>query len=667
MTIFKTAGALLATLLLSSAAMGADAAPKPSVESFFSNPDVRSAALSPSGKYLAWVTKNQYGRYVLLTASTQELNKISRAAGYENADVMSIAWVNDERLYMSISDVHDAGGHFQGEEYAVNRDGSQLVQLTAATWKYKQEQTGTLIKNKTLPAEYDVVATLHDMSDDIIVSHATYNNIDYSLESTRLYRLNTKTDKLTDLIEGTLPAEMKSWVLGRDGKPRLAISQGKGRRAVYYRDPATGNWSQLGDFNDLGDEGFSPAFVSFDETLYVTAGQSNGLSALYKYSLADKAVAKEPLVAIDGYDFHGSPIFDYGTKKLVGIRYENDAWSTAWTDAHMRELQKKVDQFLPSTVNSIYCQNCVGAPALLVASVSDQQPKTYFLYNVDKGTMTRIGSTLPDIKPEQMGERSFDHYTARDGRSIPVVLTMPPGESKGSKPAVVLVHGGPNLRGGSWEWDAEAQFLATRGYVVIQPEFRGSLGFGFDHFHAGWKQWGLTMQDDLADAAQWAIKKGIADPKRIAIGGGSYGGYATLMGLARNPELFRTGFEFAGVTDIDLMFTSAENDFSEDLRHYDLRTLIGDPKKDAAQLRDNSPTTVASKITQPILIAHGVLDRRVPIKHSQEFRDAIRKTNHDVEWIEYADEGHGFRYEKDHIDFYKHVEAFLQKNLAAAN
>jgi dipeptidyl aminopeptidase/acylaminoacyl peptidase len=229
---------------------------------------------------------------------------------------------------------------------------------------------------------------------------------------------------------------------------------------------------------------------------------------------------------------------------------------------------------------------------------------------------------------------------------------------------VVLVHGGPNVRGGSWEWEAEAQFLASRGYLVIQPEFRGSTGFGFAHFRAGWKQWGRAMQDDLADAATWAIKKGWADPKRIAIMGGSYGGYATLMGLVRNPELFRCGVEWSGVTDIDLMFTRPEADAAQEMRNYSMKTLIGDPVADAAEFAANSPLALAGQIRQPLLIAHGGLDVRVPIVHAVKLRDAVARENRAVESVTYPDEGHGWRHEADRIDFWKRVDAFLARNLA---
>ena len=231
---------------------------------------------------------------------------------------------------------------------------------------------------------------------------------------------------------------------------------------------------------------------------------------------------------------------------------------------------------------------------------------------------------------------------------------------------VVLVHGGPWVRGGEWEWEPQSQFLASRGYVVIEPEFRGSVGFGFKHFRSSWKQWGLTMQDDVADAAQWAIKQGYADPKRVCIAGASYGGYATLMGLIRNPELFRCGVEWVGVTDIDLMYSITWSDASDRWKRYGMPRMVGDRKQDAAQLAATSPIKLADKVTQPLLMAYGGVDERVPIEHGTQFRDAVRKTNQKVEWVVYADEGHGWLLPANRIDFWTRVERFLDKNLKNA-
>ena len=222
------------------------------------------------------------------------------------------------------------------------------------------------------------------------------------------------------------------------------------------------------------------------------------------------------------------------------------------------------------------------------------------------------------------------------------------------------------MRGTHWQWEAEAQFLASRGYVVIEPEFRGSRGFGFPHFRAGWKQWGRAMQDDVADATMWAVAQGWVDAARICIAGGSYGGYAVLMGLVRHHDFYRCGIDWAGVTDIGLMYTIGWSDISEEARGYEMPQLIGDPWLDAAQLEETSPLAQAGKVRRPLLLGYGRLDRRVPIEHGKAFRDAVMRTNRDVEWIEYPDEGHGFRTMKARVDFRSRVERFLDRNVGAA-
>jgi len=246
-----------------------------------------------------------------------------------------------------------------------------------------------------------------------------------------------------------------------------------------------------------------------------------------------------------------------------------------------------------------------------------------------------------------------------------VYVTRPNGQ-KTPAATVVLVHGGPWVRGAEWAWRGEAQFLASRGYVVVEPEFRGSTGYGDRWYRAGWKQWGLAMQDDIADAALWAIKQGYADKARVAIAGASYGGYATLMGLIRNPEIFRCGVEWVGVTDIELMYSITWSDSSDQYQRFGMPVLIGDRVKDAAQLAATSPIKLAAKIDQPLLMAYGGLDRRVPIDHGTQMRDAVQKTNKAIEWMVYNNEGHGWVLPANNDDFWTRVETFLDRNLKVA-
>ncbi|WP_374349356.1 alpha/beta hydrolase family protein [Chitinimonas sp.] len=636
----------------------------PRLESFFSNPSVSGVRVSPDNRQVAILQRDgSSGRFLLAVADIGELSKLRIVAGFDNADVMNVRWINNHRLSFQVGDMQERESSFSGNLYAVNADGGQRVQLTAGNWHYQQEALGSNIKKKVLPAEYRFYSNLHDGSDDIIVSKTQYNKLDYSVDSVRLYRLNTINLKLDDLVSGVQPEKVSRWLLDTDGRPVIAESFNKGRQIISYRATGKDDWETLASFDYISDKGFSPLFFDFKGDLYVTAAKGD-VAALYRYDLKAKRLIDEPLFSVKGFDFDGLPDFDYTARKLMGVFYWNDAGSVAWFDSRMKEIQKRVDDALPDTTNVINCGACSTTQQFVIEASSDRKPTSYYMYDDAAAKLIRFAESRPDIKPDQMGLRDFYRYRARDGREIPVYVTVPAGGSSQPRPTVVLVHGGPNVRGAYWAWEQEAQFLASRGYLVLQPEFRGSVGFGFDHFRAGWKQWGGAMQDDLVDVVRWAADKGWTDQKRVAIMGASYGGYATLMGLAKNPEVFRCGVEWAGVTDIKLMFTYAMSDMSNEFAHYGAKTLIGDPDIDAASFKLNSPVYIADKISQPLLMAHGGNDWRVPIVHGTDFHSAIRKTNKQVEWVEYPEEGHGWSLEKNRFDFWRRVEMFLARNLA---
>jgi dipeptidyl aminopeptidase/acylaminoacyl peptidase len=263
-----------------------------------------------------------------------------------------------------------------------------------------------------------------------------------------------------------------------------------------------------------------------------------------------------------------------------------------------------------------------------------------------------------------MPSRTFVRYTARDGLPIPAYLTLPRGREAKSLPLVVLVHGGPYIRGATWTWDDEPAFLAGLGYAVLQPEFRGSSGWGSRHFHAGWKQWGLAMQDDLVDGIDWLAGRGTIDPKRVCIMGASYGGYATMMGLARDAERYRCGINLMGVTDVNLTFTAAWSDIvhSDFMNHGTAHAMIGDPDRDAAQFARTSPIHHAAKVKAPVLMAYGGSDIRVPVDHGTRMRNALRSHGAHVEWIEFPEEGHGFRVEANRLELYARIAKFLAEH-----
>lgn len=304
----------------------------------------------------------------------------------------------------------------------------------------------------------------------------------------------------------------------------------------------------------------------------------------------------------------------------------------------------------------------------LVFVDADRDPGQYWLYRADTGQWQGLLRLRPDIDAEAMASVEQHRIVARDGRPLPLWITRPTAAS-GPLPALVLVHGGPWSRGGYWRWDPLAQFLASRGYLVLQPEFRGSDGYGKTHLRAGDRQWGQAMQDDLVDALRWAQREGLASGQACILGA-SYGGYATLMGLIRHPQHYRCGAAWAAATDPFLLLKGSlwiEDDISGRGRQRNLPRWIGDAEADAEMLRQASPLLRAAEIKAPLLLAHGGKDLRVPIAHAERLRAALRAQGREPEWLHYEHEGHGWRELANQLDFARRLEGFFARHLGAAS
>jgi dipeptidyl aminopeptidase/acylaminoacyl peptidase len=348
--------------------------------------------------------------------------------------------------------------------------------------------------------------------------------------------------------------------------------------------------------------------------------------------------------------------------KLLGIDYEGEKSATYWFDESVAKAQAQIDKAMPDHVNHLQLPLTADMSPMLVTAHSDRDPGRYLMLDVRNNKMEQIAQSRPWITAQQMRPTTYMRYQSRDGQTIPGQLTLPQG--KGPFPLIVLHYGGPWVRPIHWGWDPHVQFLASRGYAVFMPAPRASTGFGIKLFKSGWKQWGLGMQDDVTDGVQELIKQGVADPKRICIAGASYGGYMTMMGLAKEPDLFKCGINWIGVTDPSYMFSVTWTDFNRaDAARFTLPLLIGDPEKDAEQFKRTSPVVRAAEIKQPVLMAYGGLDRRVPLINGEKMRAALAPHNQKVQWITYPDEGHGWLKVSNNVDFWGRVEKFLSENL----
>jgi len=649
---------LTTVLALFAAALQVQAAPRPPIEDFFGKPAFTSASLSPSGKYLAvrFSSNGSWQRLAVIDLSTKAAQQVAQ---FEDSDVGGFQWITDDRLVLNSYDSHIgvANRRLGPGLWAVDRDGKNFRQLVAITYNSagKSKYGGAEIQPWTTSLLH--VNNKKD-STSVYVARSSYRE---QVDSIEVLKLDTMTGRVTPVKR---PARSGSWMFDHEGEPRLVFELDENMQNIYYRDPSLGDeWRKLTSYEAYKSPKLSPVGFGPDGSLYVSAAGDGDKQALYKYDLKNAKLAPEPLLNLKDFDFRGGLVV---RDKLMGIHYVADAPSTFWFDDKMKQVQEKIDALLPATINMVSIAQRPETPWVLVRSESDRQPLVIRVYNTDTGALETIGTARPKIDPRAMGRTQFVRYKARDGLDIPGWLTLPAGTDGKNLPMVVLVHGGPWVYGRTWEWDSQVQFLASRGYAVLEPDFRGTRGYGSKHYQSSFKQWGLKMQDDVADGTRWAIGKGVADPKRICIMGASYGGCATLMGLVNDPDLYKCGVNWVGVTDINLMYNghwSASSDMSSEWRKYGMPEMIGDQEKDAAQLKATSPVEQAARITAPLLLAYGGADERVPIYHGRQFHDAVTRTNKDVEWVLYPDEGHGFAVEKNSLDFWTRVEAFLDRNI----
>jgi len=649
---------------LAVAALQAGAAPPPP-EAFFSDPDIGETVLSPSGKRLAITSAKGAKRVGLIVMDLAPGGKIDRVVQSAGSDVVQVRWVNEDRLVFSLTDLGEASGsHTKAPGlFAVNADGSRmrmLVRQTSNVFRSDGTYPDALHWNHRvmmIPEPRDGEANDRVLLAEMGGVHGAY------VESPVWINVNTGD---TRAYTAAAPSNGYRWIVDDRGTVRAIQTLKNDRFQAHWLPPGKTEWVQLYD-TTFYEQPFDIEAVADDGSLYVSHVPKGGSQrVLARYDAQAKAPADPPLVRAPGFDFDGYLIKEGGV--VLGARTTADSEATVWLDERMKKFQAQVDKLMPGKLNRIDCRRC-GQPDMvaIIKSYNDHDPGKQWLYQArpaeGENRWRALGRIREALDPDQMAGLDLQTIKARDGRELPVWVTRPDA-AKGPLPAVVLVHGGPWMRGVSWQWNAWAQFLASRGYVVIEPEFRGSTGYGDEHFRAGWKQWGQTMQDDVTDALRWAQKQGLASDK-ACIMGASYGGYATLMGLAKDPDLYRCGVAWAAVSDLELMVQGEwwVRDNQRLSRRLTTPEVIGDATKDAAMLAANSPVKLAARMKAPLLLAHGSEDIRVPLTHGTRMRDALAAAGRPPEWVVYDGEAHGFTKTENRMDFARRVETFLAKRL----
>ncbi|MEP7069877.1 MAG: S9 family peptidase [Usitatibacter sp.] len=644
---------LLALVAMAAAycvAMAAD--DKPSVESLFKPSQYRSIQISPDGEYIAALAPVA-GRQNLVVMDANMKGAVPVTA-LNSRDVVNAQWLNSKRLLLNTGTLgtkdFDARG---GGLFAIDRDGANARQVGEGG----DEQMAGGARFVVRPIVF--VRALPGESDDFIAQESVADS--QRSRPGDLLRIDSRTGRRT-AISGGKPeaAEQESWVVDHNGIARVFIASEQNKARIYYRKDGDSAWRKLDEFNTLAGGAWTPLEVAEDNrTLYVASWRASDKAQIVRYDPETRAfgevVAAHPQVDL-------TDLVRTREDKLLGVRYEADKGGVAWFDEDLAKVQSAIDRALPETVNRMSWSR--DRQRFVVTASSDTIPASFYFFDRKAGKLQWLADSRPWIDSKKMSPVQPIHYKARDGLEIPGYLTVPKGSSGKNLPMVVMVHGGPWVTGDHWYYNPEVQFLASRGYVVLQPNFRGTTRYGWKHFSSSFKQWGLAMQDDVTDGVQWAIKEGIADPARVCIYGASYGGYATMMGLAKTPELYKCGINYVGVTDLKLFGSATWSDFAySDFLSYGIKDMVGDVTGDTERLRNTSPVEMAERIRVPVLMAYGSSDVRVVPEHGTRMKAALERLGKKPEWMMVEGEGHGFREMKNQERFYGAMEKFLADNI----
>ncbi len=600
------------------------------LEDFFKNPEKARYQISPDGKYFSFMAPYEKRMNIFV----QEIGKDSaiRLTSEKDRDIAGYFWKNPNRIVF----LKDTGGDENYRLYGVDIDGSNLKCFT----DFPKVRT-------------EILDDLYEFPDELIIGLNKRNP-----EVFDPFRLNIVTGEMKQLAEN--PGNIQGWILDHDGKLRAAIAIVDGvNTQLLYREKESDPFKPV--LTTSFKESLTPLMFTFDnKNVYATSNLGRDKSAVVIFDIAR---GKELEVLYENKDYDVSDVTWSRLKKaLICANYESWKQERYFFDTEGKQLFDNIQKHLGNFSFNITSLT-KNEDKLMIRAYSDRSQGGYFVYDRGADKLQKVADIAPWLLEEELAEMLPIEYAARDCTKIQGYLTLPVGytmETAKDLPVVVNPHGGPWARDG-WYFNPEIQFLANRGFAVLQMNFRGSTGYGKAFWEKSFKQWGLTMQDDITDGTQWLIDKGIANPKKIAIYGGSYGGYATLQGLVREPGLYAAGVDYVGVSNLFTFMKTIPPYWKPMLDM--MYEMVGNPQSDSAQFVATSPALNSDKIKTPLFVAQGKNDPRVNIDESNQIVDALKKRGIVVEYMVKDNEGHGFHNEENRFDFYRAMEKFLEKNL----
>jgi dipeptidyl aminopeptidase/acylaminoacyl peptidase len=608
--------------------------------------------ISPTGEYFA-VTVPLEDRTALAIMRRSDKAITAKAIGGENSLVEDFWWANDERVVVAVArrlGTQDAP-YSTGELHAVNADGSRPMLLASPNGVNDMASVGGTIRFMHEAAVFMIDPLSADDSNILVSAMPLANDPQTRVEKLNIYNRNRTT-------VATAPVRNASFAVDGSGEVRFARGYGYDNVSkLYYREARGQDWRLINDWSKSGVVMSALGFSEDGKTAYLRSEVPGGPDAIFAYDpatdtrtqLMRDAVA-DPYGTIERLDSH----------EPAGAWFMHDGIHSRFFDEKSRtaRLYRSLEKAFPDQALAVTSTTKDGREALLRVW-SDRNNGDFYLFDTATKSAELLYSRREWFQPAKVPATRVIEIKARDGMRLNGYLTLPMGKDK-QLPLVVLPHGGPIEVFDRWEFDDDSQMLAEAGYAVLRLNYRGSGNYGRDYVQAGARQWGKRMQDDLTDATRWAIEQQIADPSRICIYGASYGGYAALMGAAKEPSLYKCAVGYVGVYDLQKLHKDNTNDSRS--RSTWTEGWIGE--RDA--LAEVSPVNLAGRIKAPVFLAAGGQDERAPVEHTRKMEKALQQAGVPVESLYFKSEGHGFFTEEHRREYYTRLLAFLSLHLGGA-